>query len=152
VSQCSSGSVRAMLLAEPSVSLRGSSIVLRAGDVEVVLSKSENQVVPLVAKRYRGSNGTSAKQTKLLIEGGTGLRSFGSPSACFPGTWIAFSKSRFVIDPYQIQVLTPGCRAVPTAYGLLLRNRSGTGRLTQKGSTLTLRFVDGAVATMTARR
>lgn len=101
--------------------------------------------------RYTGTTRSSSRSAAIELVTG-GLRRATVPVACNTmSSSIAGSTDRFVIDPRRM-ITKIGClRSPPTAAELFAYNRTGTGTWSRRGSTLTMSFVDGAVATFTVR-
>lgn len=158
-STCPGAPFRALLLQRPFVSLVNDTLTLTTATGtgtadDTAFSLRVSRPAPFRTTRitrYTGTTRSSSRSAAIELVTG-GLRRATVPVACNTmSSSIAFSTDRFVIDPRRM-ITKVGClRSPPTAAELFAYSRTGTGTWTRRGSTLTMSFVDGAVATFTVR-
>lgn len=147
---CPGAPLRSVLLQRPNVSVDGDTLTLIAAGLTVSLRASRPTPFRTARiTRYANRAESSTRSISTTVVGGP-LRRADIRVACNSmWTWIAFSADRFVIDPRRM-VTAVACRPAPkTAASLFAWNMSGTGTWARHGNTLTMRFVDGGVATFT---
>ena len=147
---CPGAPLRSVLLQRPTVSVDGDTLTLSTAELSVSLPVSRPAAFRTTRiTRYTSKTQSSSRSVSTTIVGGP-LRRADVRVACNSmRMWIAFSADRFVIDPRRM-VTAVGCGPSPkTAAGLFAWNMSGTGTWVRRGNTLTMRFVDGGVASFT---
>ena len=152
-STCPAAPFRDVLLQRPTVSVANDTLTLTTATAAISLRVSRPAPFRTTRiTRYTSASRSSRREVATEFVSG-GLRRASVPVGCnVMDLAIAFSKNRFVIDPWRT-ITAVGCPpSRTTAAELFVSNRTGTGTWARRGNTLTLRFVDGAVATITLRR
>ncbi len=152
-SACPAAPFRAVLRQKPTVSVANDTLTLTTSTAAISLRVS--RPAPFRTTRITRYTSTTRSNSRAVatefVTGG--LRRTSVPEGCNAAdVAIAFSTDRFVIDPWRM-ITAVGCPPSPTtAADLFVSNRTGTGTWVRRGSTLTLRFLDGALARFTLRR
>ena len=152
-STCPGAPFRGLLLQRPTVSVANDTLTLTTATATISLRVSRPPPFRTTRiTRYTSTIRSSSRAvTTEFVTGG--LRRTSVPVGCNAAdVAIAFAADRFVIDPWRM-ITAVGCPPSPTtAAELFVWNRTGIGTWVRQGNTLTLRFVDGAVARFTLRR
>lgn len=152
-STCPDAPLRGLLLQKPTVSVVNNTLTLTSTTATVSLLASRPPPFrTLRITHYKRAKQSSARSVAAEFTTG-GLRTTGVSGGCNTASVsIVFSADRFVIDPFRLSTAVFCPPSPRTVADLFLSNRTGTGTWARRANILTMRFPDGAVATMTLRR
>ncbi len=154
---CQGGRIRPVVTARPTVSIDQTVLTLTTVNRAIMMRRSPVVTPEIVtARRYTDGREDITWATLVYIDrtdSAGGLRSISGYLGCNSMyTTVAFSPTRFVIDPQALVTLRSCEEKVEPTAARFLYNRTGVGTYVLQGRRIYLTFLDGATAALGLRR